>query len=53
MQIIAEYDSRTFNLGYIASFWDDRTEAMFELMAMKWEDFGVRYKLALKKDSDK
>ena len=44
-----EYDSRTFNMGFIASFWDDRIEAMFELMAMKWVNFGVRYKLMLKK----
>ena len=45
MKLIAEYDSRTFNMGFIASFWDDRLEAMFELMAMKWVNFGVRYKL--------
>lgn len=49
VKLIAEYDSRTFNMGFIASFWDDRFEAMFELMAMKWVNFGVRYKLALKK----
>ena len=49
VKLIAECDSRTFNLGFIASFWDDRFEAMFELMAMKWVIFGVRYKLALKK----
>ena len=49
LKAIAEYDSRTFNIGFIASFWDDRFEAMFELMAMKWVNFGVRYKLVLKK----
>ena len=49
LRAIAEYDSRTFNMGFIASFWDDRFEAMFELMAMKWVNFGVRYKLMLKK----
>ena len=49
VKLIAEYDSRTFNMGFIASFWDDRFEAMFELMAMKWVNFGVRYKLMLKK----
>ncbi len=49
MKLIAEYDSRTFNMGLIASFWDDCLEAMFELMAMKWVNFGVRYKLMLKK----
>ena len=49
VKFIAEYDARTFNAGFIASFWDDRFEAMFELMAMKWVNFGVRYKLVLKK----
>ncbi len=48
MKLIAEYNSRTFNMGFIASFWDNRFEAMFELMAMKWVNFGVRYKLVLK-----
>ena len=48
VKFIAEYDSRTFNVGLIASFWDDRIEAMFELMAMRWVNFGVRYKLVLK-----
>ena len=49
VKIIAEYDSRTFNAGAIASFLDDRFEVMFELMAMKWVNFGVRYKVVLKK----
>jgi len=35
-------------MGFIASFWDDRFEAMFELMAMRWVNFGARYKLVLK-----
>jgi hypothetical protein len=48
LKTIAEYDSRTFNVGFVASFWQDRFEAMFELMAMKWVNFGVRYKLHLK-----
>ena len=47
LKAIAEYDSRTFNIGFIASFWQDRFEAMFELMALKWVNFGVRYKLQL------
>lgn len=49
VKLIAEYNSLTFNMGFIASFWDDRIEAMFELMAMKWVNFGVRYKLQLKR----
>jgi len=48
LKAIAEYDSRTFNIGFIASIWQDRFEAMFELMAMKWINLGVRYKLQLK-----
>lgn len=48
LKAIAEYDSRTFNIGFIASIWQDRLEAMFELMALKWVNFGVRYKLQLK-----
>lgn len=48
LKAIAEYDSRTFNIGFIASIWQDRFEAMFELMALKWVNFGVRYKLVLK-----
>jgi hypothetical protein len=48
LKAIAEYDSRTFNIGFIASIWQDRFEAMFELMALKWVNFGVRYKLQLK-----
>lgn len=49
VKLIAEFNSPTFNMGFIASFWDGRFEAMFELMAMKWVYFGVRYKLMLKK----
>lgn len=48
IKAIVEYDSRTFNFGFIASIWQDRFEAMFELMALKWVNFGVRYKLQLK-----
>lgn len=45
---IAEYDSETFNVGFIAPIWQDRFDAMFEPMAMRWVDFGVRYKLRMK-----
>ena len=48
LKAIAEYDSRTFNVGFIASIWGDRFEAMFELMALKWVNAGIRYKLVLK-----
>lgn len=43
-----EYDSKSFNVGFIASIWHDRFEAMLELMALRWVNFGVRYKLHLK-----
>lgn len=48
IKAIAEYDSRTFNVGFVASLWQDRFEAMFELMALRWVNFGVRYKLHFK-----
>lgn len=49
LSLIAEYDSRTFNLGVIASLWQNRFEAMFELQNIRWVNFGLRYKLRLKK----
>ncbi len=48
VKAIAEYNAYSFNIGLIASFWDDRIEAMFDLMSCKWINFGVRYKLRLK-----
>lgn len=48
VRFIAEYDARTFNIGFIASVWENRFEAMFELQACKWVNFGLRYKLGLK-----
>lgn len=48
LKAIAEYDSRTFNVGFIASIWREHFDVMFELMAMKWINYGVRYKLQLK-----
>lgn len=49
MKVILEYDSRTVNLGFIASIWDNRFEAMVELQSFQWISFGLRYKLRLKK----
>lgn len=48
VNFIAEYDSRTFNMGFVASVWDNRFEAMFELQNMSWINFGLRYKLRLR-----
>ncbi len=47
LDLIAEYDSRTFNIGFIASLWNDHIEAMFDLQALKWVSFGLRYKIRL------
>ena len=47
-KFILEYDARTPNIGFIASVWDDRFEAMFELQNFQWISFGLRYKLRLK-----
>ena len=49
MKVILEYDSRTVNMGFIASIWENRFEAMFELQNFQWVNFGLRYKLRLKK----
>ena len=49
VNLIAEYDSRTVNMGFIASVWDNRFEAMFELQNFRWINFGLRYKLRMKK----
>lgn len=49
LNVIAEYDSRTVNLGLIASLFSNRMEAMFELQNLRWVNFGLRYKLRIKK----
>ena len=49
LNLIAEFDSRTVNLGFIASIWDNRFEAMFELQNFQWVNFGLRFKHRLKK----
>ena len=49
LDVILEYDSRTVNIGAVASVWDDRFEAMFEFQSFQWVNFGLRYKLRLKK----
>lgn len=49
LKFIIEYDSRTLNMGLIASIWKNHFEAMFELQSFRWINFGLRYKLRLKK----
>lgn len=52
VNLIAECDSRTVNLGFIASIWQNRFEAMFELQNFQWVNFGLRYKLRIKRITD-
>ncbi len=47
--VIAEFDSRSVNLGVVASIWDNRFEAMFELQNFQWINFGLRYNLRINK----
>lgn len=49
LKVILEYDSRTVNIGLLASIWENHFEAMFELQNFRWVNFGLRYKLRLKK----
>lgn len=53
IRLIAEYDSRTFNTGFIASIWDNRFELMFELQNMRWINFGARFKVLMLRDRKK
>lgn len=48
VKAIAEYDARTFNMGLVASFWNDRFEAMVDLQGLKWFSAGIRYKMVIK-----
>lgn len=47
VDLIAEYDARTVNAGFIASVWDNRFELMFELQNFRWINFGARFKVRL------
>lgn len=49
LKFILEYDTRTVNLGFLTSIWKNHFEAMFELQNFKWVNFGLRYKLRLRK----
>ncbi|SKC41644.1 Exopolysaccharide biosynthesis protein YbjH [Bacteroidales bacterium WCE2004] len=49
LDLIAEYDARTVNLGLTASVWHDHFEAMFELQNFRWVNFGLRFKFRVKK----
>lgn len=47
-KVVAEYDSRTFNVGVIASIWEDHLDVMLELMSLRWVNAGIRFKFVLK-----
>lgn len=47
MNLIGEYDARTWNAGVILSVYKDHFDLMFELQNMQWISFGARYKLVL------
>lgn len=49
VNVMLEYDSRTVNMGLLASIWDNHIEGMFELQNFRWINFGLRYKVRLKK----
>ena len=51
VQLIAEYDARTVNMGMIASVWDRRFELMLELQNFRWINFGARFKVKLNRDN--
>ncbi len=47
VKLIAEYDTRTVNVGSVVSLWDDRFECMVEWQGFKWMNCGIRYKFRL------
>ena len=49
LNVMAEFDSRTVNLGVIASIYDNRFEAMLEWQSFRWVNLGLRYKLRINK----
>ena len=46
-KLIAEYDARTFNIGFIASLWKNHIDIMVDLQALKWFSAGIRFKTVL------
>jgi len=47
-KFILEYDAYKVNFGFIASIWDNRFEAMFDLQGFRWISFGLRCNIRLK-----
>lgn len=48
LDIVAEYDGRTFDIGCILSLWKNHFEVMLQCNALKYFEAGVRYKVVLK-----
>ena len=47
LNLIAEYDSRTFNAGLVTSIYKDHFDVMVVWENMQWFSIGARYKLVL------
>lgn len=47
LNLMAEYDSRTFNVGLVTTIYRDHFDLLVLLQDMKYFSFGVRYKLVL------
>lgn len=48
MNLMAEYDSRTFNVGGTYSIWKDRINLVAELNDGKYFSGGIYFKVCLK-----
>ncbi len=48
VDLIAEYDGRTFDIGCIVSFWKSHFELMLQFNALRYFEAGLRYKFVLK-----
>ena len=47
LNLIAEYDAKTFNIGATYSVWNDHFQAVFELQQCKYISAGLIYKVNL------
>ncbi|MCR4824817.1 MAG: hypothetical protein K5849_05605, partial [Bacteroidales bacterium] len=47
LNLIAEYDSRTFNAGLVTSIYKDHFDILAVWQNLEWFSIGVRYKLVL------
>jgi len=45
--IMLEYDSKTFNMGFVGEIWKDHFELMFELQDFKYVTLALRFKFVL------